>query len=89
VIHISRTKKKQYIVAVVSDKNGKVISCSEPLKRWSNAKKNIVALLNATDSRKTAFQDNTKRVPVVGIINNDGVYSFFLGEKTHKPYQPK
>lgn len=88
MIQVSKTKKGKYIVADISDKNGKVIKASEPLNHKSSVTRNLVATCKIHGLPGFKFQDNTLDAPVVKWVSMAGLTSK-TDDTPQKVYQPK
>lgn len=87
MLHISKTKTGNFIVAVVSSKNGKVISASEPLTTRTAVKRNILAHGREVMSSIVLVQDNAAKHPKVSWYTSDGKVEE-TNQKMEKPYVP-
>lgn len=92
MIHISRSKKGNFIVANIG-KNGEVLKSSEPIESKQNCWKNIKADLFScycsyeTDMLCAYVQDNTLKKPVVYLVGKKRVVA--NGIKHQTPHVPK
>lgn len=84
MVHISRTKKGNFIVANVA-KNGELLKASEPLESKQSCWKNIRAENSDCYSGSVVFvQDNTGKVPKVWIVGEKKVLSAMNPETPYK-----
>lgn len=86
--HISRTSNGNYIVAKVSDINGKVINTSEPLTRRRSAIVNVIADMKSDGVQSKKVQDNTGKKPVILWVGINGAIDT-TDLSPAKPYVPK
>lgn len=94
MIHISKTKKGNFIVTSIG-KNGEILKASEPLKSkqacWHNIKSEVLNCLwwpqDSDGLAHSVVQDNTLKKPVVYLVGKKRVVA--NGIKPQKPHVPK
>jgi len=89
MIHISKTKKGNFIVASVG-KNGGVLKSSEPLESKQACWKNIKSEIKSCYSESyfcAIVQDNTLKKPIVYVVAQKRVVA--NGIKPQTPHNPK
>lgn len=89
MIHISKTKKRNFIVANVA-KNGEVLKSSEPLESkqacWRNIKSDLLSCYGG-GYKYAVVQDNTGKKPKVYQVAEKKVVAFGIDPQT--PHVPK